>query len=61
MDTIATLARDLDVTPQDVQAYVQQLVTSDGEAAVVAQPSPDPAGLGLTDEAADKVRVQLTH
>jgi hypothetical protein len=26
-----------------------------------AQPSPHPVGLGLTDEAAHKVRVQLTH
>jgi hypothetical protein len=41
VDTIATPARDLDVTPQDVQAYVQQLVSGDGEDAVCpAQPPP---------------------
>jgi hypothetical protein len=61
MDTIATLAHDLDVTTQDVQSYVQQLVSQDGEAAVIAAPSPEPTSVGLTDQAAHQVRVQLTH
>ncbi len=61
MESIASLARDLDVTADDVQAYVQQLVGQDGEAAVVAQRGTGAAETVLTDEAARRVRVQLTH
>lgn len=61
MDTIASLARDLDVTPEDVQAYVDQLIRTEGEPAVVAAKNGTPAETALTEAAAHKVRVQLTH
>jgi hypothetical protein len=61
VDTIATLAHDLDVSVKDVQAYVQQLVSRDGEGAVIAAPDAEPTSVGLTDKAAHQVRVQLTH
>ncbi|WP_155371030.1 hypothetical protein [Catellatospora vulcania] len=61
MQTIDELARELDVTADDVQAYVAQLVTQDGEPAVIAQPSSEPGKTTLTDRAVDRVRVQLTH
>ncbi|NUT36249.1 MAG: hypothetical protein HOV79_24590 [Hamadaea sp.] len=61
MDTIASLARDLDVTPEDVRAYVDQLIRAEGEQAVVVAAGAAPADTALTDAAAHKVRVQLTH
>ncbi|MDI1461262.1 hypothetical protein QEZ54_09810 [Catellatospora sp. KI3] len=61
MDTITALAQELDVTPQQVQDYVDQLVQRDGEPAVIARTAAEPGGEALTDEAAHQVRVRLTH
>ncbi|NUT19844.1 MAG: hypothetical protein HOV77_11700 [Hamadaea sp.] len=61
MDTIATLAHDLDVTTEDVQAYVQELIRRDGEQAVIAAKRDLATETALTDAAAHQVRVQLTH
>ncbi|MEV4417668.1 hypothetical protein [Catellatospora sp. NPDC049609] len=55
------MAQDLDVSAQDVQNYVARLVEQDGESAVIAQQAADPAQVGLTDAAARRVRVQLSH
>lgn len=61
MNTITTLAQELDVSPRDVQDYVARLVEQDGETAVIAQKPADAEQTVLTEAAAQRVRVQLTH
>lgn len=61
MNTITSLAQELDVSPRDVQDYVARLVEQDGETAVIAHKPTQPEQAVLTEAAAQRVRVQLTH
>ena len=67
MITITALARELDVTIQDVLVYVDQLISIDGHEAVIAQETPIYDGsnrivgseVTLTDEAEEALREQF--